>query len=103
MGMYMYVSEQDRITKRKVEDKEVNEELQEALKYDPSIMIVQNNQTIRKGLFKKETVPFFEVYHETPARDGFAYQARHQISGSGNRRIVIAYLHGIINGHVNQV
>jgi hypothetical protein len=36
MGMYMYVSEQDRTTKREVEDNEVNEEFQEALKYDPS-------------------------------------------------------------------
>lgn len=98
MGMYMYVSEQDRTTKRKVEDMQINAEFQEALKYDPSLMIEQSNQVIKKGLFKKEIVPFFQIYHETPAHDGSAYQARYQISGSGDKRIVIAYLHGIING-----
>ena len=101
MGMYMYVSEQDRTTKRKVEDKEVNEEFQEALKYDSSLMIEQSIQVIKKGWFKKESVPFFQLYHETPAHDGSAYQARYQMSGSGEKRIVIAYLHGIINGCVH--
>ena len=97
----MYVSEQDRITKRKVEDKEVNEEFQEALKYDSSLMIEQSIRVIKKGWFKKESVPFFQLYHETPAHDGSAYQARYQMSGSGEKRTVIAYLHGIINGCVH--
>lgn len=102
MGMYMYVSEQDRITKRKVDDKDVNEEFQEALKHDPSLMIEQNNRVVKKGWFKKEVVPFFQIYHETPAHDGTAYQARYQFSGSGDKRIVTAYLHGIINGCVHR-
>ena len=99
--MYMYVSEQDRITKRRVEDKEVNEEFQEGLKYDTSLMIEQTNRVVKRGWFKKEIVPFFQVYHETPAHDGTAYQARYQLSGSGEKRIVVAYLHGIINGCVH--
>ena len=97
----MYVSEQDRTTKRKVEDKEVNEEFQKALKYDSSLMIEQSNRVIKKGWLKKEIVPFFQLYHETPAHNGSAYQARYQMSGSGEKRIVIAYLHGIINGCVH--
>jgi len=101
MGMYMYVSEHDRTTKRKVEDREVNNLFQEALKYDPSLMIEQSTQVIKKGWFKKESVLFFQLYHETPAHDGSAYQARYQISGSGDKRILTAYLHGIINGCVN--
>ena len=100
--MYIYVSEQDRTTKRKVEDKEVNEEFQEALKYESSLMIEQSNRVIKKGWFKKEIVPFFQLYHETTAYNGSAYQARYQMSGSGEKRIVIAYLHGIINGCVNR-
>lgn len=100
--MYMYVSEQDRITKRKVEDTEINKEFQEALKYDPSLMIEQRNQVVKNGWFKKETVPLFQIYHEMPAHDGSAYQARYQISGSGDKRIVSAYLHGIINGCVHR-
>lgn len=99
--MYMYVSEQDRTTKRKVEDKEVNEEFQEALKYDPSLMIEQSNRVLKKGWFKKESVSFFQIYHEAPATDGTAYQARYQLSGSGEKRIVVAYLHGIINGCIH--
>lgn len=99
--MYMYVSEQDRLTKRKVEDKEVNQEFQEALKYDSSLMIEQSNRVIKKGWFKKESVPFFQIYHEAPAHNGSAYQARYQMSGSGEKRTVIAYLHGIINGCVH--
>lgn len=94
----MYVSEQDRTIMRKVEDMEVNDELQEALKYDPSLMIKQSCRVIKKGIFKKETVKFFEVFHEIPAR----YQIIYQLSGSGTKDIVIAYLHGIINGCVNR-
>ena len=99
--MYIYVSEKDRTTKRKVEDKEVNAEFQEALKYDSSLMIEQSNRVVKRGWFKKEIVPYFQIYHETPAHNGTAYQARYQISGSGEKRILVAYLHGIINGCVH--
>jgi len=102
MGMYIHVSEQDRIAKRQVEDKDVDVEFQEALKYDPSLMIEQSNRIMKKGWFKKEVVPFFQIYHETPAHDGSAYQARYQFSGSGDKRIVTAYLHGIVNGCVRR-
>lgn len=93
----MYVSEQDRTEKRKVSDKEVDESFQEALKYDPSLMI-EESHVFKKTLFGKRAISFFHLYHETPAYDGSAYQARYQISGSGERKTVLAYLHGIING-----
>ena len=102
MGLYMYISEQDRITKRKVSDEYVNEEFQEALKYDPSLMIEEYHNKVRKGLFKKVDEVRYSVYHETPAFDGSAYQARLQSSGSGDKKIVVAYLHGIVNGAVHQ-
>ena len=103
MGMYMYVSEQDRVTKRKVSDEELNEIFQEALKYDPSLMIEEVLRRIKKGWFKSTpTVEYvYNIYHETPAHDGSAYQARYQFSGSGDKRTVTAYLHGIINGCVH--
>lgn len=103
--MYMYVSAEDRITKRKVEDKEVNTEFQEALKYCPSLMIEEHTapKRVKSGFFYKTvSVTFFQIYHETPAHDGTAYQARYQNSGSGDKRIVIAYLHGIINSESNR-
>lgn len=97
MGLYIYISEQDRVTKRKVEDEYVNQEFQEALKYDPSLMIEQKTIVVKSGWLKTKTATIFDIYHETPAHDGSAYQARCQFSGSGEKNIVIAYLHGIIN------
>ena len=104
MGLYMYVSNEDRITKRKVSDEIVNEEFQEALKYDPSLMIEEHFHRIVRGKFKKhiEEKITYSIYHETPASDGSAYQARLQGSGSGDKKVVIAYLHGIINGCVHR-
>lgn len=101
MGCYIYISENDRLYERTVKDTDVNECFQEALKYCPSIMIDEIHSTIKKSFFKKELVTNFRLYHEVPAHDGSAYQARLQLSASGDKRIVIAYLHGIINGHQN--
>lgn len=100
MALYMYVSNEDRITKRKVTDPIVNEEFQEALKCDPSLMIEEHPHKVIKGVFKKrvEDKTRYSIYHETPAHDGTAYQARLQSSGCGENQVVIAYLHGIING-----
>lgn len=102
MGLYIYVSNEDRITKRKVSDEMVNEEFQAALKYDPSLMIEQYDRKIKKGFFKYENEILFNIYHETPANDGAAYQARLQMSASGQKTGVIAYLHGIVNGAMAQ-
>ena len=99
MGLYTYITEADRINMRKVKDINVNELLQEALKHDKSLMITERIETIKEGLFKKlKNVIYFTVYHETPAFDGSAYQARVQLSASGSKSIVVAYLYGIING-----
>lgn len=99
MGLYTYITETDRINMRKVKDINVNELFQEALEHDKSLMITERVETIKEGLFKKsKEVSFFTVYHETPAFDGSAYQARVQSSASGSKSIVIAYLYGIING-----
>ena len=101
MGMYMYVNEQDRITKRRVLGNDyLNEAFQEALKCCPSLMIDSYTAVSYKGLFKKKILEtHYNVYHETPAFDGSPYQARYQLSGSGRVSTVIAYLHGIINGY----
>lgn len=97
MGLYIFISEQDRVSKRTVADLDVNEAFQLALQYDPSLMIEQYEYTER-SFFKTKTKNLFNVYHETPAHDGTAYQAITQMSASGERAGVIAYLHGIING-----
>lgn len=102
----MFVNEQDRITKRKVSDADLNEEFQEALKYDPSLMIEEYKYKPKRGFFSSwfndsKTETRYTVYHETPAFDGSPYQARLQFSASGDKRTVTIYLHGIINGVVH--
>lgn len=103
MGLYMFVNEEDRITKRNVSDVNLNEVFQEALKCDPSLMIEEYEHKPKRGFFsswfdnrKNETR--YSVYHETPAFDGAPYQARVQFSACGDKRTVTIYLHGIING-----
>ena len=101
MGMYCFINEYDRIAKRKVVGNEyLNEEFQEALKCCPSLMIDSYLSVQYKGILRKRVVEtHYNIYHETPAADGSPYQAKHQKSGSGKIEIVIAYLHGIINGY----
>jgi hypothetical protein len=101
MGMYMFINESERKRMKTIEDKEINEVFQEALKYCPSLLIQQNNTLKRVKRFLSSKIvesASFTVYHDEPAYDGSAYQARYQICGSGDRSIVFAYLYGIING-----
>lgn len=103
MGAYIFITEQDRVSKRKVSDEIVNEEFQEALKHDHSLMIEEHKYIIKKWLFGREiNKTTYSIYHETPAFDGSPCQARFQSSGSGEKHVVIAYLHGIINGSVHR-
>lgn len=98
MGLYMYITSYDKVKMRWVTDKELNDDLQEALKFDKSIMISEHTQ-VRKRLFKKPiSKTFYFVYHEVYFKDGESYQARQQMSASGYKEIVTAYLHGIVNG-----
>jgi len=98
MGLYMYITDYDRIKMKSVEfDDYLNSELQEALKYDDSILISSYDR-FTKHWFKMTTVEtFYQVYHDVDTSKS-AYQARCQQSASSNKDIVIAYLHGIING-----
>jgi len=100
MGMYAYITDEDRITKRRCDDPEVNEAFQGAVALDPSLMIEQRVEYRPGKWIWSKDVPYtyFNLYHETPAFDGSAYQMRYQASGSGSKQIVMAYLHGIYNG-----
>ena len=99
MGLYMYVTDADRINKRNVSDAFINETFHEALNHDPSLMIEEYTHKVSKGFLRgKEDETHYSIYHEEPTHDGSPYQARLQASGSGSKAVVIAYLHGIING-----
>jgi len=99
MGAYTYINDQDIINWRKVEDDDVNEIFQEAREYDDSLMITQN-YVEKWRLFKKPLrIKHFSVYHQSRHLGGnFSYEARFQASGSGEKRVVLAYLYGIMNG-----
>ena len=100
MGCYIYINENEQNSKRTVEDKELNELLQEALKYDKTIMLSSYSVYEKKSLFdKKKEIVHYSLYHEIFNNKGESMmEARQQISGSGKKEIVSAYLYGIING-----
>lgn len=99
MGLYIFISETDRVNLRRVSDLEVNELFHDALKHDPSLMISETISKVKSVWFKKGTKEVtYNIYHECPSSDGKSYQARVNFYGSGTKRIVMAYLCGIING-----
>lgn len=104
MGLYTYINEQDRINMRKVNDLEVKEVFEEALQHDPTLMISETIFTVKNGWFKKpKEVSTFSIYHECFTPNGKpAYEARQQLSASGSKQLVIAYLYGIINGSLSR-
>ena len=65
MGCYIYINENEQKIKRTVEDKELNELLQEALKYDKTIMLSSYSVYEKKSLFdKKKAIVHYSLYHE---------------------------------------
>lgn len=104
MGLYIYITDQDRIDMRKINDPQIMEVFNEALQYDPTLMISETTIIVKDGWFKKKkTVSNFNIFHECFAPNGTpAHQARQQLSASGSKQIVIAYLYGIINRSLSQ-
>jgi len=103
MGIYIYISEHDRIYMRNVEDFELNKLLSEALIYDPTLMISEIKYYDKKYLFSKpKEIIKYNIYHECYNSDNIpTYQARLQSSASGSKELVTAYLYGIINGNLH--
>lgn len=99
MGFYAYITEYERVNWRKVVDVELKEVFESALKHDETLMIEAFNFTEKQGLFKKpkQTIRY-NIYHECFMFGHPTYQARKQISATGSKQLVIAYLYGIING-----
>lgn len=100
MGLYMYINENDRTSMRKVTNSGLNELFQEALQHDSSLMISGITHEVKQGWFKKpKEITTFNVYHECLFSSGVPlYEARLQMSASGELPTVTAYLYGIING-----
>ena len=103
MSAYIYITEQDRANMRKVNDLEVQELFTEALKHDPTLMILESKFRVKKGMFSKaKEITTFCIYHEVYSTNGkAAFQAKYQESASGLKDVAIAYLYGIINGSIS--
>lgn len=99
MGIYAYIDENDRVNWRKIEDQQLKELFDEALQHDETLMISEHSFLERVSFFKKlKKVTEYTIFHECFMNGHPTYQAREQISASGSKQIVSAYLYGIING-----
>ena len=105
MGMYIYVTDNDVKRMKTVNsNKELNEQLQEALQVDSSLLIKETTYYTRKKGYKgwllgeKEKNYRYTLYHESPAFDGSPYQALHMFCANDDLKTMFAYLFGIING-----
>lgn len=103
MGLYAYISEHDRVNWRKIEDQQLKELFDEALQRDETLMISEHSFLERVSFFKKlQKVTTYKIYHECFMNGHSTYQARQQLSASGSKQIVSAYLYGIINGSLSK-
>jgi len=99
MGIYIYLTEQEKPFMKKVQCKELNELFKEAESYLPALLISEKCREVNYGFLwrKIKYEYFYDVYHEHPDFNGGTYQARLQLSASGSKEKVSAYLYGIIN------
>jgi len=99
MGLYAYITEHDRVNCRKVADVELKEIFDEASIHDETLMIDSITHIEKQGFLKKpKQITRYSIYHECFMNGHPTYEARQQISASGSKQLVIAYLYGIING-----
>lgn len=98
MGLYMYITEADRKRFKKVTtDKELKDLFEEAVELDNSLLISEHSWTEKKW-FKKPIIKHsYQIYHDCSPNKP-AYEARYQLSASGDKNVVMTYLYGIING-----
>ena len=82
MSAYIFLNNIDRRVMRSVRSSNaINELLKEALEFSPTILISEYTKVRYKGIFRKKILDtHYTVYHESPAHDGSAYQAKVQIS-----------------------
>lgn len=102
MGLYRYITEEEIRQLKTVKDETLNEILQEALKYDDSLLVEEQICLVQKAKVfpprKEIKGTIYTVYHESPSFDGSAYQAQYMSFATNvDRNIVAVYLFGIIN------
>lgn len=105
MGMYRYVTEEEVKRMKTVSgDIGIDTLLQEALQYNQDLLVEENFRYYNKKgyrgwlLGEREKKFYYQVYFESPAYDGSAYQAMYVTSVGSARESVVTYLFGIING-----
>jgi hypothetical protein len=86
---------------RSVRDNDLNEVFRNALSLDPTLLISEYTHLTQRLFRKDKETVRYQIYHEEPALDGRAYQARVMMCACGSRDDVMTYLYGIINGILN--
>lgn len=96
--MYTYFPDWSRPNNLKVEDPGLNELFQEALGHDKSLLISEHMRSERKSIFhKRKYIPEYQIYHRCRDLNG-NFTIEGQYSVGGDKRIIVTYLLGIING-----
>lgn len=100
--MYRFITEEETKKLKTISDTELNTLFQEALQFDDTLLIEESQVVAKGGWFSKTRFKqIYTVYHESRAFDGSAYQARYMSFATGvDRKILSAYLFGIINGGI---
>lgn len=103
MGLYTYITEEERDSMKKVTDPEMQSLFNEALTFDNSLLITEHKHRVKNGLFKKDTfVTCYSIFHDEHVNKP-SYQARFISAGSGSKEMAMAYLYGIMNGWLHSI
>lgn len=96
----MYLTDRDIVKYTTVDDKELQDVFDEALKYDESLLISMFDVHYRGKWWQRKTFTVhYQIYHQQYLPNGqFAMEARQMQCASGDKKLAMAYLYGIING-----
>ena len=96
--MYMYITDGDRTRFRVIKsDPELAELFKEAVELDNSLLISEHSFKEKRWFRKPVITHRYQIYHDCSPGSS-PYQACYQMSASGDKSIIVAYLYGIING-----
>lgn len=109
MGVYIYIDNYDKKRMKNVTDEDVNEAYNEAIKYDPTLLVSESTEIYYRKiclfLNQRKTKTVYKVYSEVIGDDGQSlYQAEQIPYATGNKRVAIAFFKGVSDlGRINDL
>lgn len=99
MALFTYMTAHEKAGLTKVDDFDVKALFEEAFSYDKTLFIKEKVYFTRASVFKrKKGIVIYDIYHI--CSNGESSEMRLQASASGAKEKAMAYLYGIINGHL---